>query len=90
MFEKNGKIKKVLGSEKKISRRQDAPITYDMNASIYIWKRKNLVKSVIEPYTAFSKWNVIFYVMPESRSIDIDSKLDFELVEFLLKKRKKW
>ena len=86
----NKRVKKVKIIKKKIFRRQEAPKTYNANASIYIWKRKNLVKSVIEPYTAFSKWNVIFYVMPESRSIDIDSKLDFELVEFLLKKRKKW
>ena len=55
-----------------------------------MWKRENLVQSVIEPYTAFSRWNVIFYIMPENRSIDIDSKFDFELVEFLLKKRKSW
>ena len=26
-------------------RRQDAPKTYDMNASIYIWKRNILLKS---------------------------------------------
>ena len=39
---------------------------------------------------AFPRWNVIFYIMPENRSIDIDSKFDFELVEFLLKKRKSW
>ena len=55
-----------------------------------MWKRENLVQSVIEPYTAFPRWNVIFYIMPENRSIDIESKFDFELVEFLLKKRKSW
>ena len=29
--------------KKKIFRRQDAPKTYDLNAAIYIWKRKSLV-----------------------------------------------
>jgi len=86
----NKKVKKVKILRKKIIRRQEAPITYNANASIYMWKRENLVQSVIEPYTAFPRWNVIFYIMPENRSIDIDSKFDFELVEFLLKKRKGW
>ena len=26
-------------------RRQDTPLTYDLNASIYIWKRESLVKN---------------------------------------------
>ena len=28
------------------------------------------------------------YVMPEIRSIDIDSELDFEFVEFIIRKQK--
>jgi len=76
---KNGKIKKVLGSEKKISRRQDAPITYDMNASIYIWKRNILLnsKSLYESKT-------VLYEMPESRSIDLDSNFDLKLLKLLI------
>ena len=35
-------VKKLDNS---IKRRQDAPITYDMNASIYIWKRNALMSS---------------------------------------------
>ena len=82
------KVKNVKIVKKKIFRRQDAPITYDMNASIYIWNRNNLMhsKSVILEKATTSK--TVFYEMPGIRSIDIDSKLDFEIVEFLLKKRK--
>ncbi len=73
---------------KKYLRRQDAPITYDMNASIYIWKRKALVNSTltIDALYKNTKEKIVLYEMPEKRSIDIDSHYDFDLVEFLLKK----
>jgi len=65
-----------------IVRRQDSPKCYDMNASIYVWRREVLLaeEKVILPKTAL-------YEMPEERSIDIDSPLDFDFVEFLAFKR---
>lgn len=65
-----------------IVRRQDSPKCYDMNASIYVWRREVLLSEdkVILPKTAL-------YEMPEERSIDIDSPLDFDFVEFLVIKR---
>lgn len=70
-------------SEKPIVRRQDAPACYDMNASIYIWKREALFqnKSVISDRT-------LLYVMPEERSVDIDTPLDLQFVRLLAKSRK--
>lgn len=70
-------------SEKPIVRRQDAPLCFDMNASIYIWTRSELLnsKKIIQERT-------IIYEMPEERSLDIDSPLDFEIVQFLMEKRK--
>jgi len=64
-------------------RRQDVPRSFDLNASIYVWTRQSLIEDhhVIGPKTAL-------YEMPESRSHDIDSPLDFEIVEFILSKRK--
>ena len=79
---KNNKVRIVKKLKKNIYRRQDAPKTYDYNASIYIWKRKSLIN-----FKSFYTNKTVFYEMPESRSIDIDSKLDFKLVEFLLKKK---
>ena len=63
-----------------IVRRQDVPKTYDMNASIYIWKREALLNNdtLFLPRTGL-------YVMSEDRSIDIDCELDFKFVEFLMK-----
>ena len=54
-----------------------------MNASIYMWTRKALLNS-----RSFKKKTVL-YEMPAARSIDIDSKLDFKIVEFLLKNKHK-
>lgn len=69
--------------EKKLVCRQDAPACYDMNASIYVWTRGSILHndSVFNPTTEL-------YVMPEERSIDIDSELDFQFVEFLLNQKK--
>lgn len=65
-----------------IVRRQDAPQTYDMNASIYIWKRDTILNE-----NSLFLDNTGLYVMPEERSIDIDNELDFEFVEFLMRKK---
>lgn len=64
-----------------IVRRQDAPKSYDMNASIYIWKR-----DVILNESSVFLENTGLYVMPEERSIDIDTQLDFEFVEYMIRK----
>ena len=65
-----------------ITRRQDAPRCFDMNASIYVWR----VASFLEQPAVFYPDTHLFE-MPEERSIDIDSDLDFALVELLLRQR---
>ena len=59
--------------------RQSAPKCYDMNASIYIFKRDYL----LENDSVFDK-NTGLFVMDESTAFDIDSELDFKIVEFLI------
>ncbi|MDA9479878.1 flagellar modification protein B [Bradyrhizobium sp. CCBAU 65884] len=66
-----------------ITRRQDAPHCFDMNASIYVWR----VASFLEHPAVFYPDTRLFE-MPEERSIDIDSDLDFVLVELLLRQRR--
>ncbi len=77
---KNSKVQLVKRNKKQYLRRQDTPITYDLNASIYIWKRNSLInnKKLIQNKTSI-------FVMPKSRSIDIDDELDFKIVSQLLK-----
>lgn len=78
----DGKVKLSKKLDSAILRRQDAPKSYDMNASIYIWKRE----VILEEKTLFLEKTGL-YVMPEERSIDIDTELDFEFVEFLMRKK---
>ena len=76
---KNNKFDLVVPG-KKITSRQTAPKVYEMNASIYIWKRNYLLKSK----TLFGNKTVLFH-MPQERSIDIDSNFDFKMVKQLIK-----
>jgi CMP-N-acetylneuraminic acid synthetase len=69
--------------EKQIVRRQDAPVVYAMNASVYIWK-----KTVLFNQTDIIAGRVKLVAMPEERSIDIDSEVDFKLVEYFMKEKK--
>jgi len=68
-------------SAKLVTRRQDSPVCYDMNASIYAWHRSTLFKS---NYVFLDKTRI--HVMPEETAFDIDSENDFELVEWIMKK----
>ena len=80
----NKKIQIVKKSKNKIFSRQVAPKVYDMNASIYIFKRDFLLKK----NDIINKKTKIF-IMPRERSIDIDDRFDLYLVKYLLKNEKK-
>lgn len=75
-----GRIQIVKALDSPPGRRQDAPAVFDMNASIYIWKRESLLKndSLFTDKTSL-------YVMPEERSVDIDTNMDWNIVEFIIK-----
>ena len=75
-----GKVYLSKELDNSIVRRQDAPKSYDMNASIYIWKRD----VILNENSIFLKKTGL-YVMPEERSIDIDTEIDYKFVEFLMK-----
>lgn len=80
---KNNKTN-LIKNDKAIVRRQDAPKTFDMNASIYIWKKDILFNSD----TLFNK-STELYEMPYERSIDIDSKIDFFIVKSIIEANEK-
>lgn len=69
-------------SDPPIVRRQDAPACFDMNASIYVWWRDGFVADAKVFYA-----DTRLYEMPPERSVDIDSELDFAIVEFLMQRR---
>ena len=74
-------VKKV---KKKIFSRQEAPKVYEMNASIYVFKRNFLLNK----NNIINKKTGLFF-MPRERSIDIDDRFDLYLIKHLLKNEKK-
>ena len=64
-----------------VARRQDSPQCFDMNASIYVWRRQALFANE-NLFTG----NTRLFVMPRERSLDIDSQADFEMVEWMMTK----
>lgn len=78
--ENNGYI--VKSKNKNFDRRQDCPEIYSFNGSIYLININSLMNSKINEFTKIRK-----FVMPEERSIDIDSLADWALAEFYLDKQ---
>jgi len=79
----DGYVRLPKTPDRPILRRQDAPMTWDMNASIYVWRREPFFREgdgIILNRTAV--WQ-----MPPERSLDVDSAFDFELVEFLASRK---
>jgi CMP-N-acetylneuraminic acid synthetase len=64
-----------------IFRLQDSPEVYEMNASIYIFDRDFLINT-----NSIHSGKAIVYVMDDVSSFDIDRDIDFQFIEFLLKK----
>lgn len=78
----SGYVKLSKPPETYIARRQDSPLCFDMNASIYVWWRSSL----FEFPTVFNK-DTLLFEMPEERSTDIDNEFDFQIVEILMNKK---
>ena len=78
--DKKGISKLIINSKKKITRRQDAPITFDMTTvafvinTKFILKKKNIFKGIVRSV-----------IVNQETSIDIDNIKDFKIAEFLKK-----
>ena len=80
--DKDGVVHLSKPSPSGLTRRQDAPPCYDMNASVYVWDRDRFGANPAVFYD-----DTLLFEMPAERSIDIDSELDFEIVRILLSQR---
>lgn len=76
-----GYLKRVIES-KLITRRQDAPVTYEYNGAIYVINVESLKQM---PLGKFSKR--IKYVMDDLHSVDIDTMIDWKFAEFLIREK---
>lgn len=79
-YKPDGGVSLVRPSRSHVLTRQSAPKVYAMNASVYVWHARTFSTDLWSP--RFIK----LHVMPRERSIDIDSEIDFELVELLMRK----
>lgn len=77
------KIKKFLGKGNVHKNRQSLEPFFRLNGVIYLAKIDFLKKK-----RSFFGNNTYAYIMPAERSQDIDTKLDFEIAQFLAKKQK--
>lgn len=75
-----------LKSSKKtvrLTQRQEAPKVYELNGAIYIFKTESLEKyRFMADFPKTTK-----YLMNAADSIDIDSPLDWEFAEFIIKRK---
>lgn len=75
----NGYAEIVKRTSTPIVRRQDAPKVYSLSPAAYVIK-----KSALYSYTHWSKAKCKIYPMPRERAIDIDTPIDFRIVEMLM------
>ena len=73
----------VKKGEKPIVRRQDAPLVYSLTPAAYVIK-----KSALYAYEHWSKAKCKVYPIPRERAIDIDTEIDFSIVEFLMEQQR--
>jgi CMP-N,N'-diacetyllegionaminic acid synthase len=74
------KLKEVISFQGQNLRRQDLPTFYIFNGALYINSIDMLVNK-----KSFIDEDTIPYVMSKESSVDIDTKLDAKLVEFIIK-----
>lgn len=67
--------------ENSIANRQDFPVTYYPNGAVYVFST-DLIRS-----RQYYSNKTYAFIMPRTRSVDIDFIEDFEYAEFLLKRR---
>jgi CMP-N-acetylneuraminic acid synthetase len=77
-----GFIQSVCNSPNKVSRRQDAPKTFDITTVIYVAESKYVMNT-----NNLYDGRIAGIEIPAERSIDIDDEIDFQLAELLYRKR---
>lgn len=78
-------MKSFLRDEVLNTRSQDLEKYYRLNGAIYICKTEKL----LEEESFLLKDNIFAYRMDRENSIDIDEEIDFEMAEFMMKKKGK-
>jgi N-acylneuraminate cytidylyltransferase/CMP-N,N'-diacetyllegionaminic acid synthase len=77
--DEHGYAEIVKKGQRPIVRRQDAPKVYSLTPAAYVVK-----KSALYEYEHWSKARCKIYEIPRERAVDIDTEIDFKIVEFLM------
>ena len=77
MEKRNGTVDLIMQTSK-VTRRQDAPIVYDMATVCYVASSEFVMKN-----NSIFEGRVKAVNVPKERAIDIDTLLDFQIAEFL-------
>jgi CMP-N-acetylneuraminic acid synthetase len=80
--EEDGRLRICKALPKPLVRRQDAPQVLEHVASVYV-----LSPAYLRRGTGLLSGRTQGYLMAPERSLDIDCEFDFELVEYLMRKR---
>lgn len=79
----NNKLRKIINYERLDLRRQDLPSYYIFNGAIYINSRDMLFEK-----KCFVDENTMPFIMSKEKSLDIDTYVDFDIAEILMKENK--
>jgi CMP-N-acetylneuraminic acid synthetase len=80
--DEDGRLRICKALPKPLVRRQDAPQVLEHVASVYV-----LSPAYLRRGTGLLSGRTQGYLMAPERSLDIDCEFDFELVEYLMRKR---
>ena len=78
----NGTVGLVIPPQSAIARRQDAPVVFDMTTVAYVARPE-----FVMAHDSLFDGRVRAVIVPTERAIDIDTLLDFQIAECLLKVR---
>lgn len=81
-FEPDSKgMLRISKGEGKYVRRQDAPKVYEYNGAVYVMSVESLRRSALTGFTMRKG-----YEMPVSRSLDLDTEMDWKMAEAIINK----
>ena len=80
LFEENNDGLLTKSKEGNFTRRQDCPEVYEYNGAVYVINKESLLRESLGAFKRVKK-----FIMPAEASLDIDTDLDWKIVELILR-----
>lgn len=81
-LDSDNKLQQFLDCDDVNANRQKLPAVYRPNGAVYVFKRELIMEK-----KAYYSDKSYAYIMPNDRSVDIDTQIDFKLAELLINER---